>query len=127
MAKLSRYAIWAGPGALLLMGACVFLLNFPAIRSPRSPGNNRSIRESERWDATIVQERTVNRRFVERDRLSRAEKSGNTITGRFECFASNCLPLPQVKRAAGSRSLENTMYARRAGHRSGRWQNTSNF
>ena len=106
MAKLSRYTIWAGPGALLLMGACVFLLSFPA-HSVSAQSGDRSIASGA--GTTIVQGGTGSPGFIPvlTTIAFHAEKSGNTITGGFECFAR----VPAAATGPGSAQFTvNAMY-----------------
>ncbi len=106
MAKLSKYTIWAGAGALLLMGACVFLLSFPA-HSVSAQSGDRSIASGA--GTTIVQGGTGSPGFIPvlTTIAFHAEKSGNTITGGFECFAR----VPAAATGPGSAQFTvNAMY-----------------
>ena len=106
MSKLSKYTIWGGASALLLIGACVFLLSFPA-HSVSAESEGRSIASGA--GTTIVQGGTGSPSFlpVLTTIAFHAEKSGNTVTGGFECFAR----VPPVATGPGSAQFTvNAMY-----------------
>jgi hypothetical protein len=86
MSKLSKNTIWGGAGALVLIVACVFLLSFPA-HSVSAQSGDKSIASGA--GTTIVQGGTGSPGFIPvlTTIAFHAEKSGNTVTGGFECFA----------------------------------------
>ena len=106
MSKLSKYAVWGSAGALLLIGACVFLLSFP-VHSVSAESGDRSIARGA--GTTIVQGGTGSPGFIPvlTTIAFHAEKSGNIVTGGFECFAQ----VPAVATGPGSAQFTvNAMY-----------------
>jgi hypothetical protein len=84
MSKRSKYML--GAGTLLLVGACAFLLSFP-VHSVSAQFGGRNIARGA--GTTIVQGGTGSPGFVPvlTTIAFHAEKSGNIVTGGFECFA----------------------------------------
>jgi hypothetical protein len=84
MSKRSKYML--GAGTLLLVGACAFLLSFP-VHSVSAQFGGKSIARGA--GTTIVQGGTGSPGFVPvlTTIAFHAEKSGNIVTGGFECFA----------------------------------------
>ena len=106
MSKRAKYTVWGVGGALLLVGACVFLLSFPA-RSVSAQSGDKSIANGA--GTTIVQGGTGSPSFIPvlTTIAFHAEKSGNTVTGGFECFAR----VPAVTTGSGSAQFTvNAMY-----------------
>lgn len=86
MLKLSKNTKWGAAGALVLIGACAFLLSFP-VHSVSAQSGDKSIASGA--GTTIVQGGTGSPGFIPvlTTIAFHAEKSGNTVTGGFECFA----------------------------------------
>ena len=86
MSKLSQYRVWGGAGVLLLISTCVFLLSFP-VHSVSAQSGDRSIASGA--GTTIVQGGTGSPGFIPvlTTIAFHAEKSGNIVSGGFECFA----------------------------------------
>ena len=106
MPKRAGYAVWGVAGVLLLIGACVFLLSFPA-HSVSAQSGDKSIASGA--GTTIVQGGTGSPSFIPvlTTIAFHSEKSGNTVTGGFECFAR----VPAVATGPGSAQFTvNAMY-----------------
>jgi hypothetical protein len=86
MSKRSVYTVWRVAGALLLIGACVFLFS-SRVRSVSADSGSGSIARG--GGTTIIQGGTGSPSFipVKTTIAFHAERSGNTVTGGFECLA----------------------------------------
>ena len=113
MSRLTGYKVLGGAGALLSIGVCVLLLGFPA-HSVSAQSGDRSIARG--GGATIVRGGTGSPSFipVETTIAFDAERTGNTVTGGFECFAR----VPAAATGPGSAEFTvNAMYV--TGHVTG--------
>ena len=105
MSKMSKYMIVAA-GAVLLVGACVLLLSFP-VHSASAQSASKTVAHGA--GTTIIQGGTGSPGFVPvlTTIAFHAEKSGNTVTGGFECLAR----VPAVATGPGSAQFTvNAMY-----------------
>ena len=86
MPKLSKYTVAGVAGALLLTGASVLVLSFPAHSVSAESGNGSIARGG---GTTIIQGGTGSPGFVPvlTTLAFHAEKSGGAVTGDFECLA----------------------------------------
>jgi hypothetical protein len=86
MSKRIRYAAWGFVGGLVLVAVCVLVLGFPARSASAKSGDPDIARGG---GTTIVQGGTGSPGFVPvlTTIAFHAEKSGNIVTGAFECLA----------------------------------------
>jgi hypothetical protein len=86
MSKLSQYKVWGSAGVLLLISTCVFVLTFPVHLASAQSGDRTLANGA---GTTIVQGGTGSPGFIPvlTTIAFHAEKSGNIVTGGFECFA----------------------------------------
>ena len=106
MFNLSRYSVGMVVGALLLIGAGVLILSFPAHSVSAESGNGSIARGA---GTTIIQGGTGSPDFVPvlTTVAFHAERSGNSVSGDFECLAR----APLSSTGAGSAQFRvNVMY-----------------
>ena len=86
MSKGMRYAAWGFAGVLVLVAVCILVLTFP-VHSVSAQSGDRSIARG--GGTTVVQGGTGSPGFVPvlTTIAFHAEKSGNIVTGAFECLA----------------------------------------